>query len=85
MLRSSSCVPLTDTLARQHAHAHVLFVTFANKDSSEFAANWAMQLRTIGLDGLVGTVVELPEEHRAAISRAGSRVSIRPRSHRSTT
>ena len=64
--------PLTDTLARRHAHQHVLFVTFSNAATSELAANWAQQLRTIGFDGLVGANEELPAQYTRKISLAGS-------------
>jgi hypothetical protein len=68
------CHPLTAALAHRHArNAHgVLFVTFSNRDSSEFAANWARQLRAIGLDGLIGVYEPMPEEHARDVWRARS-------------
>lgn len=66
------CAPLTATLARTHAQSHVLFVTFTNRAAGEFAVNWARQLQTIGLYGLVGVVDSLPTERTSAIQAAGS-------------
>ena len=63
---------LTQQLIRQHAHSHVLFVTFINRDASELAINWARQLQVIGLTGLVGIAEELRGDEVTSITAAGS-------------
>ena len=71
---SKGCEPLNEALIRRQSRSRILFVTFADIDSIEFAVNWARQLQSIGLMGLIGSSAALGARDVEAIYAAGSRI-----------